>query len=199
MAEDSGGALFPLHAVQAGPGESYQRLYGDAGELECGDSVLEQMTAMLSSAGWVQLEQSTWEGGLEQSLLRRGEYCLEAAYDPVTRQVQLVDGKCELDAMLRLLAEDGVLTESDGREILETGEAACERWGTELLAAADDLLHGHIREMPNLAEPIRATVLGLHPHTDGTLVGAEAITLAEHQLRILLHTAGVLHSTGNLR
>jgi hypothetical protein len=189
--------------VAAGRGgwatESYQRLYGDVGEPECADSVLEQMTAMLSSAGWVELEQFTWEGGLGQSLLRRGEYCLEAVYDPVTRQIQLVDGKSELDAALQLLAEDGVLTESDGREILETSEAACERWGTELLAAADDLLHGRIKERPDLAEPIQATVLGLHPHADGTLVGPEAFTLADHQLGILLHTAGVLHSAGDLR
>lgn len=179
--------------------ESYQRLYGDAGSSEYAESIMEQLTTMLSSAGWVELDQSTWEGGLEQSLLRRGEHCLSAAYDPVTRQIQLADGRSELESTLQLLADDGVLIESGEQEAVETSEAACERWGAELLAAADDLLHGRIKIMSHLAKPIQATVLGLHPHADGTLLGPHSFTLTDHQLGILLHTAGVLHSTEDLR
>ncbi|MCP2167114.1 hypothetical protein [Goodfellowiella coeruleoviolacea] len=37
------------------------------------DRVLGQLAAMLSRSGWVELEQSTSAGGLEQSLLRRGQ------------------------------------------------------------------------------------------------------------------------------
>ncbi|MEU8180272.1 hypothetical protein AB0B86_05775 [Micromonospora sp. NPDC049047] len=182
--------------VAAGAGgwaaESYQRLYGHGDGSEYADSVLEQLTAILSGVGWVELEQSTWEGGLEQVLLRRGEHCLTAVYDPVTRQVQLVDGKSELDSTLHMLADDGVLTDDGERESIDTSEAAVERWGTDLLTAADDLLRGRITELPQLAFPIQATVLGLHPQADGTLRGPEAATLARHQASALLATAGVL-------
>ncbi|MCX4387367.1 hypothetical protein OG777_10525 [Micromonospora peucetia] len=182
--------------VAAGAGgwaaESYQRLYGHGDGSEYTDSVLEQLTAILSGAGWVALEQSTWDGGLEQVLLRRGEHCLTAVYDPVTRQLQLVDGKSELNCTLHLLADDGVFTDDGDRESIDISEAAVERWGTDLLTAADDLLRGRITELPQLAVPLQATVLGLHPQADGTLRGPEAATLGRHQVSALLATAGVL-------
>lgn len=96
--------------------ESLQQLYGDGDGPDYTDRVLEVVTVMLSSAGWIELEESTWEGGLEQSLLRRGEHCLHAAYDPVTRQFQLADGKSELELNLQLLADDGMLLGKDGHE-----------------------------------------------------------------------------------
>ncbi|WIV53978.1 hypothetical protein [Amycolatopsis nalaikhensis] len=172
--------------------ESYRVLYGDDAEPEYFDRVLDQVTAVLSSAGWAELEQSTWEGGLEQSLLRRGEHCLAVAYDPVTRQVQLTDGKTELDGTLQLLADDGVLVEDDNGERIDTGEAAVESWGLDLLTAANDLLHNRINDLPQLTSPAQATVLGLHPHADGDLRGPRSVSLLEGQLGALLSTTGLL-------
>jgi hypothetical protein len=156
------------------------------------DSVLDHIEVMLAGAGWVELDRSTWEGGLEESLLRRGQHCLTAAYDPVTRQVRLVDGKSELEATLDLLADDGVLTGGDDQISVDTSEAAVERWGTDLLTAAEDLLRGRIAELPQPAGPVQGGLLGLHPHADGTLRGPESTTLVDEQLAVLLRTAGVL-------
>lgn len=172
--------------------ESYRLLYGDDAESEYPDRVLDQVTAILASAGWVELEQATWEGGLEQSLLRRGTHCLTVAYDPVTRQVQLTDGKPELDGALQLLADDGVLVEDDNGERIDTGEAAIESRGIDLLTAADDLLHDRIKDLPQLPSPAQATVLGLHPHADGDLRAPKSMSLVESQLDTLLSTTGLL-------
>ncbi|WP_204015041.1 hypothetical protein [Virgisporangium aurantiacum] len=171
--------------------ESYQQLYGDGEGPDYTDSVLEHLTLALAPHGWAELTDSTWEGGLEQTLLRRGEHCLSAAYDPVTRQMQLTDGKAELESVLDMLADDGVLTDNDGQETVDTSEEAVGRWGADLLTAATDLLAGRIKELPQLATPIQITMLGLHPHADGTLRGPEAPALAEHQLGALLHTVGL--------
>lgn len=73
--------------------ETYQQLYGASHVDEDAASVLNWVEATLSGAGWIELERTTWEGGLEDSLLRRGEHCLAASYDPVTRQIRLTDGK----------------------------------------------------------------------------------------------------------
>jgi len=172
--------------------EPFDQLYGDGYGTEYADRVLEQATAMLSGADWVELEQSEWEGGLEQSLLRRGEHCLTVEYDPVTRQLQLTDGKPELEATLQLLADEGVLIGDDARESVDTNETVVERWGNDLLAAADDLLHGRINELPQLTSPVQVTLLGLHPHADGTLRAPRAATLAEHQLGTLFRGVGLL-------
>jgi hypothetical protein len=172
--------------------EAYQQFYGDGDGSGYADRVLEHLTAILTSQGWTELTESTWEGGIEQTLLRRGEHCLTVQYDPVTRQLQLIDGKSELDLTLDMLAEDGVLTADDGRETVDTGAEAAERWGADLLTAAADLIAGRITEAPQLATPIQLTLLGLHPHADGTLRGPEAATLVEQQLVALLGTVGVL-------
>ena len=42
--------------------------------------------------------------------------------------------------------------------------------------------------------PVQATVLGLHPYGDATLRSVPSTILAEQQLTILLHTAGLLVS-----
>jgi hypothetical protein len=124
-------------------------------------------------------------------LLRRGEHCMIASYDPVTRQVRLDDGKAELQATLQVLADDGVLTGSGDQETVDIGEAAQQQWGAELLTAAKDLLRGRIDEL-RIAGPAQGALLGMHPHADGSLHSPEATTLAESQLTVLLRTAGVL-------
>jgi hypothetical protein len=172
--------------------ETYQRLYGTSGADEYTEGVLDHLEAVLSSAGWVELDRSTWEGGMEESLLRRGEHCVTASYDPVTRQLRLVDGKPELEAMLQLLADDGVLTGEDDHETVDISERAVQQWGAEFLTAAEDLLRGRINEMRQLTVPVQGALLGLHPHADGTLRTPESTTLAERQLTALLHTAGLL-------
>ena len=126
------------------------------------------------------------------ALLRRGEHCLTIAYDPVTRQVQLIDGQPDLESTLQLLSDGGAFTEIEGQEVIDFTQGEAEGWGKPLLTAADDLLHGHIKNLPHLARPIRTTILGLHPHADGTLRAPEASTLADHQFVALTRTAGVL-------
>lgn len=55
--------------------ESHRRLYGDGDGPDYTDTVLEQLAAELHVGGWTELLTSTWEGGLEQLLLRRdGKY-----------------------------------------------------------------------------------------------------------------------------
>lgn len=176
--------------------ETHHQLYGDGDGPDYVDRVLEVVTGILTRAGWVELEESSWEGGLEQTLLRRGEHCLLAAYDPVTRQIQLADGKDELEMTLQILADDGVLIGDDGAEHIDTSDTALERWGSDLLAAADDLLHERITTCPRLTSPARISILGLHPHADGTLRGPHAATFAERQLNTFLATVGVLKHDG---
>lgn len=172
--------------------DSHQQLYGDGDGPEYVDRVLEVATRILKQAGWAVLEESTWEGGLEQSLLRRGEHCLLATYDPVTRQILLGDGKDELGETLQLLAEEGVLTGDEGSLNLDMGEAAVERWGTDLLTAADDMLHERINTHPRLTSPVTTTVLGLHPHADGTLRAPHATPLAGQQITTFFTAVGLL-------
>jgi hypothetical protein len=174
-----------LDSMDGGWAESHQQLYGDGYGPDYAGRVLEVVTMLLSDAGWVELEESTWEGGLEQILLRNGEHCLLVSYDPVTRQIRLADGKTELELNLQLLADDGVLVGDDGQERIDASEPAAEQWGTDLLAAADELLHGRINTMPHLASPIQITLLGLQPHADGTLRGPHATALIERQLNAL--------------
>jgi hypothetical protein len=167
--------------------ESHHRLCGDGEGPDYTDSVLEQLASVLSTDGWIVLLESTWEGGIEELLLRRGEHCLTASYDPVTRQVRLIDGKNELESTLQMLADDGVLTD-DKLDL----DAAADRWDTDLLAAADDFLHDRITDLPQLASPAQVTMVGLHPHADGTLRGPHATDLARHQLIALFHTVDLL-------
>ncbi|MEV4143634.1 hypothetical protein AB0J40_08185 [Amycolatopsis sp. NPDC049691] len=171
--------------------EAYLQLYGATGFAEYADSVLDVVGSTLSGAGWVELERSTWDGGLEDLLLRRAEHCVRVEYDPVTRRVRLGDGKPWLESSLDLLAEDGLLTGTEGAEEIDTGDEAVERWGTDLLAAAQDLLRGAIESAPQQAE---ATILGLHPHADGDLRGPASMTLATEQISVLLGRAGLLGS-----
>lgn len=177
-------------------GQAYERIYGASGVDEYPDNVLDHLQVMLSRGGWVELDRSSWEGGMEESLQRRGEHCLSAVYDPVTRQVRLVDGKPELEATLDMLAEDGAITGDDGQDSVDTSEAAVQRWGTEILTAAEDMLRGRITELRPPAAPVQGALLGLHPHADGALRGPESTRLVDEQLAVLLRTAGVL-SDGN--
>ncbi|WP_204299906.1 hypothetical protein [Actinoplanes campanulatus] len=186
------------HAAAAASGssdefwrQSYQELYGDGDRLEETEQVLDQLAVLLARSGWVELSESTWEGGMEERLLRRREHCLTAVYDPVTRQIQLSDGRAALELTLQILAEEGVLIEDGEREKLEISEAAIEDWGVDLLTAADDLLCGRIEESSRLAFPVQISVLGLHPHADGSLRAPEASSLAELQLGRLFEVVGV--------
>ncbi len=173
-------------------GETYQRLYGTGDVDHYSEIVLDYLEAELSGTGWVELERSTWEGGVEESLLRRGEHCLTASYDPVTRQLRLVDGRPNLESTLDMLAEDGVLTGDDDHVTVDTSEHAAQRWGMELLTAAEDLLLGRVNELRQLSVPLQGALLGLHPHADGTLSAPESTALAKEQLTILMRTAGLL-------
>ena len=47
---------------------------------------------------------------------RRGPRPTTAAYDPVTCQVRLVGGKVEVEAMLDLLTDEGVITVKTARK-----------------------------------------------------------------------------------
>ncbi len=171
--------------------ESHGRLYGDGDGPEYPDSVLEHLAAVLSGSGWVELQESAWEGGMEEVLLRRDGHCLTASYDPVTRQVRLSDGKNDLDGTLQLLADDGLVVGDDSEESVDVAEAT-DRWDSNLPAAADDFLHGRITALPQLAAPVQVTVLGLHPHADGTLRGPHAAHLTQHQLSALCSTVDLL-------
>ncbi|WP_189239481.1 hypothetical protein [Planomonospora parontospora] len=173
-------------------GEVYQQLYGAGGIDEHSEDVLDFLEGKLSGIGWVELDRSTWEGGLEESLLRRGEHCLTASYDPVTHQLQLADGMSGLEGVLDILADDGVLTDDDDQVTVDAGERAVQRWGTEFLTAAEDLLRGRINELRQLAVPVQGALLGLHPHADGTLSAPKSTALADEQLTVLLHAAGLL-------
>jgi hypothetical protein len=86
----------------------------------------------------------------------------------------------------------GALTGDDGHEIVDTGDHAVQRWGSDFLAAAQELLRGHIGDMPNADCPVQGARLGLHPRADGNLRGPESTALAEQQLAALLRTIGVL-------
>ncbi len=180
-------------AVRTEGQEEYQQLYGGAGSVEYTDTVLGIAHLTLVTAGWADLGRSEWEGGIEEGHFRRGEHCLTVTYDPVTRQLQLADGKPELELTLQLLAEDGVLTGDEGAESLDTGEDTVETWGADLLDAAAELLRGRISPLPGLDDAVRITLVGLHPHADGSLRGSGSSDLVEEQLTTFLRTIGVLH------
>jgi hypothetical protein len=173
--------------------EAYQRLYGAVDGDEYVGTVLECLEMIVSRASWVKLSDSMWEGGLQESPLRRGQYCLRAAYDPVTRQIRLSDGKPELELTLQSLAEDGMLTADDeGQERIDPSAETAQEWNRDLLTAAEDLLRGRIDALSLPDGPVQVAVLGLHPHADGSLRGPASTTLATEQLTVLLDAIGVL-------
>jgi hypothetical protein len=186
------GEAFNAAFDSGGPAaQRYRAMYGDTDTAEyCdSDSVLELVLATLEGADWRELERSTWDGGMEEALLRRRNHCLTVLYDPVNRQIRIADGLGYLESTLQLLFDDGVLTEADDQVSVLDRDVAAERWGAELLAAAEDLLDGRIVEMEKDFRPVQATVLGLHPHADGTLRGPESSTLASRQIDNLLRAA----------
>ncbi|MEJ2851830.1 MULTISPECIES: hypothetical protein [unclassified Saccharothrix] len=170
--------------------ESYLALYGEVWNDDT-DRVVDQTSWMLADAGWVELEQSTWEGGLEHLVLRRAEHCLRVAYDPVTKQLELADGKRELDLTLQILAEEGVLVDDDTGERIVVDETTLDQWGADLLRAADDRLHGRFADLTPLTTPVQVTVLGLHPHGDGNLHGPDSVALVQQQLEALFTAVGL--------
>ncbi|GAB3581235.1 hypothetical protein GCM10027445_52910 [Amycolatopsis endophytica] len=196
-APDIDSLLLPLvaagHAADADEiREDYLHLYGAANSAEPTDTVLDAVDTVLSHAGWIELDRSTWEGGLEEVLLRRAQHCLTVMYDPITRRLRLTDGKPELRLTLDMLAEDGVLTGEASAEQVDMSADAVERWGSDLLTAARDLLRGSIDELPRQDELVEGTVLGLHPHAHGDLHGPAAIALAQTQVSTLIHNMGLL-------
>ncbi|WP_125615055.1 hypothetical protein [Actinomadura sp. WAC 06369] len=172
--------------------KAYKRLYGANETDDYTEGVLDYVQVILSSSGWVELNRSTWEGGLEDLLLRRDEQCLLVSYDSVTRQVRFAEGRHELDLTLQLLADDGVLIGDEGQEAIDMNEDAREQWGTDLLNAADDFLHGRIDVLQELAVPVQGSLLGLHPHADGSLRAPESTPLVEKQCTELLNRVGLL-------
>jgi hypothetical protein len=168
---------------------AYNDLYGsDSSDLDR-DEVIELVEAELQGAGWKMLERSTWEGGLEDVLVRRGNHCLVASYDPFTRQLSLADGKPHLSGLIDMLGQEGAITMADdGSETVDTSPEIVEQWGLDTLTAVHDHLRGHITDMPHLATPVQATLLGLHPHADGTLRAPGSDSLVTAQLRALLST-----------
>jgi hypothetical protein len=180
-------------AVRTEGQQAYQQLYGGAERAEYADTVLDIADVTLAAAGWADLGRSEWEGGIEEGHFRRGEHCLTVAYDPVNRQLQLADGKPELELTLQLLADDGLLTGDEGAESLDTGEDAVQSWGADLLDAASELLRGRISPLPGLEDAVRITLVGLHPHADGSLRGPGSSDLVEEQLTTFLRATRVLH------
>ncbi|WP_459805730.1 hypothetical protein [Herbidospora sp. RD11066] len=187
------GEVASLADQVGGPaGEIHERMYGTHGVDHYSDPVMDCLEVVLSGAGWTELERSTWEGGIEELLVRRGAHCLSAAYDPVTRQIRLADGKPQLEGLLDSLAEDGVLIDDHGKEAIDLSEHAVERWGTAVLTVASDHLRGAIDDLPQLADPLQTALLGLHPHADGTVKAPQAGDLVEEQLTMSLRAAGLL-------
>ncbi len=173
-------------------GEIHERMYGTHGIDHYSEPVMDCVEVVLSSAGWNKLERSTWEDGIEELLVRRGEHCLSAAYDPVTRQIRLADGKPQLEGLLDILGQDGVLVDDHGSETVDLSEHALEEWGTAILTMAADYLRGVIDDLPQLADPLQAALLGLHPHADGTIKAPRAGDLVEEQLTTSLRAAELL-------
>jgi hypothetical protein len=172
--------------------EAYQRLYGAGAEDGFVDTVLDHADAVLSAAGWQELERSTWEGGMEELLLRRGPHCLLVSYDPVTRQVRMGDGRNELEMTLQLLADDGLLIGEEGSERVDVSADAAGRWDDDLLTAAEDFLRGRIAKLPMGDKTAQAAMLGLHPHADGSLVSPNSGELTDAQLEQMFRGIGVL-------
>ncbi|MGW4130900.1 hypothetical protein [Amycolatopsis japonica] len=170
--------------------QAYRQLYGSQ-DTDYLDTVLDIAEAKLAAAGWATLGHSSWDGGIEDVYFRRGEHCLTVAYDPVTRHVRLTDGRPELEVTLQMLAEEGVLTGEEGAEVLDTGEDAVKSWGADLLDAAKALLQGRISPYPGLDDAVGITLLGLHPHADGSLHGPGASDLVDEQMTALLTVIGV--------
>jgi hypothetical protein len=190
----AGDAMSAPYGDSGSTAERYRTLYGSTGSPACAGAVLEHATALLERAGWSELSTSDWEGGVEEALLRREDRCISVYYDPVTRQIRLSDGQPELGSMLQLLGDDGILLEESDREHIDFGAATAQQWGTELLTAAEALLRGRIKEAQDAESglPVQMTILGLHPHADGTLRAPESFELADRQLATLLRTVGVI-------
>ncbi|WP_409494269.1 hypothetical protein [Amycolatopsis sp. cmx-11-12] len=180
--------------VRAEGNKDHQQLYGGGDDVGYTGTVLEAAAARLVACGWADLGRSEWEGGIEEACFRRGEHCLTVAYDPLTRQLQLADGGSELDLTLQMLAEDGFLTGEEGAETIDVGAAAAQGWSTEILDAAEEGLRGRISSLPGLDSAVRITLLGLHPHADGSLRGPGSSGLIDVQLTAFLSSVGVLKS-----
>jgi hypothetical protein len=135
------------------------------------------------------LERSTWEGGLEDVLVRRGNHCLVASYDPLTRQLSLADGKPHLNGLIDMLSQEGAITMTDdGSEMVDPSPEIVDQWGLDALTAARDHLRGRVTDVPCLATPVQATLLGLHPHADGALRAPDSDSLVTAQLQAPLST-----------
>ncbi|MFI5956403.1 hypothetical protein [Cryptosporangium sp. NPDC051539] len=179
--------------AQAGPGwaaATYDGMYG-SGLVEYADDVLRQATFLLHRAGWVEIGRSEWEGGLDELLVRRGPHALTVAYDPVTRQVQLRDGKQDLDSLVDVMGDDGIVTD-EAPERTDRAAGLAAGWTEDTLTATDDLLTGRLRSIEHLVEPITAALLGLHPHADGELHSPRTQSIVAAQLANMLRSAQVV-------
>ena len=88
--------------------EAFDYLYDDGAA-----QVLDRAQGLLAAAGWVEVERSTWAGGLEDLLVRRGEHVLRASYDPLTRQLKLTDGR----TLFEFLVQDGAMAQQSCVEL----------------------------------------------------------------------------------
>ncbi|MEV4807376.1 hypothetical protein AB0K18_45895 [Nonomuraea sp. NPDC049421] len=75
---------------------------------------------------------------------------------------------------------------------VDTSEQVVERWGTDILTAAEDHLRGRIQDLPQLAVPVRGALLELHPGAEGALNAPEATALAKEQLTVLARVVSLL-------
>ena len=85
-----------------------------------------------------------------------------------------------------------MLIESDGIESIRFDATAAEEWDRDLLVAAEDLLRGRIKQMPESPLPVQVTLVGSHHHADGTCGAPAAEKLAYRQIRTLLTTVGAV-------
>lgn len=178
-------AVAYLHDV----GSIYQQMYGSGGDDGYAEPLIELFAVMLKEDGWEVIEQSVWEGGIEELLVRRADDFLVLGHDPVTRQILLRDGTYALNGILDLLSDDGLITEVGERLVVDMSEKAVEQWGASCLTAAADALSGRIDvDRPPGFAPLQTTLLGLHPAGLGYVTTSHGDSLCKAQLAGLLRS-----------
>jgi hypothetical protein len=172
--------------------ESFRVLYGGLEGGAVADAVLDVASFLLTDAGWQELVESEWEGGLEERLFQRDEHILEVGYDPTTRQFLLRDGKGSIEGILDLFSEDGVLIGEAETVGIDSDRAAAAGWRPGQVDAIGTYLRGEIKDLVLSADGPQMSVIGLHPYSDGTLRGPDAGDLIESQLKAFLSAEGIV-------
>jgi hypothetical protein len=148
--------------------------------------VLSVVTAPLLAAGWEETSSSSSELGDIEVLLSRREHVLTAAYRPLTRTVELADGRPELDLLYQLLADEGQLVDSpDGVSWVDRAAATAD-WGDPLLTAIEKHLRGDLADDGPLAEPTKVLLAGVWPWGFGVPHGDDEWGLVHRQVMMNL-------------